>query len=137
RTWQGRSRPGNRGRGVTARGDEGPDWPHIRGKPPVHGAHADARAFRDVVQGGLEPPLGEHLGGSPEYALAVALGIRTQRARARLIQGRPLSRPRPAAHRTRPPPPPRSGPRAASPRPRPRPRAPRVELGRTPQRPPA
>jgi cellulose synthase/poly-beta-1,6-N-acetylglucosamine synthase-like glycosyltransferase len=70
--------PGQR---VKAFGEQDLDQGLLVGKPPVHRAHPDARARRDVVERGLQPVLGEHLGRRLEDALPVALGVPAQRAR--------------------------------------------------------
>ena len=48
------------------------------GEPPKQGGHADTRTARDLVGGGIEPVLGEHLPSRNEHTLTVALRIRPQ-----------------------------------------------------------
>jgi hypothetical protein len=65
----------------------------LRREPPVHGADADPRAGRDLLQGGVDPALGENPLGRGQHPLQVELGVAARGARGGGRHARRVARP--------------------------------------------
>lgn len=51
----------------------------LGGKPSIYRSHSDSGVVRDIIKSRLKPPGGEELSGRLNHALAIALGVFTQR----------------------------------------------------------